>query len=84
LHFFDKNEIDSYSNLQKKIIRHVIPSLKKNGRLVYITCSVFKKENEEIIDYILQDSQLQLEKMEVLKGYDKKADTMFAAGFLNK
>ena len=79
--FFDKKEIDRYSALQKKIITNVIPSLKKNGRLVYLTCSVFKMENEEMVGYILQNFHSHLEKMEVLKGYDKKADTMFAAAF---
>lgn len=75
--FFDTNRIEHYTNLQQSIALNVIPHLAKNGRLVYITCSVFKKENEEIIDLLKE--KLQLEKMEVLKGYDKKADSLFAA-----
>ncbi len=82
--FFDTREIETYSVLQKKIITNVIPSLKGNGRLVYLTCSVFKDENEGMIDYILQNFPLQLERMEVLRGYDKKADSMFAAVFCIK
>jgi len=80
--FFNKKEIDKYCQLQKKIISNTVPFLKKNGKLVYITCSVFKKENEGMVEFILQNFSLQLEKADVLKGYDKKADTMFAASFI--
>ena len=81
--YFDEKEIKGYSELQKKIINNVIPSLKENGRLVYITCSVFKRENEEIVDFIQKKLHLQLEKIELLSGYNKKADTMFIATFTN-
>jgi 16S rRNA (cytosine967-C5)-methyltransferase len=81
--FFDKAEIEKYSNLQKKILDNVVPHLSENGSLVYITCSVFKKENEEMVDYIQQKFQLQLQKIELLEGYERKADSMFAAVFSN-
>ena len=84
LYFFKEKEIEYYSALQKKIVSNIIPQLKKNGKLVYITCSVFKKENEEMVDFILQNFHLQLEKRELLKGYENKADSMFAATFINK
>ncbi len=82
LYFFDEKEIGRYSNLQKKIVSNIIPALKKNGRLVYITCSVFKKENEEMVDFIRQEFHLRVEKTELLKGYEDKADSMFAASFI--
>jgi 16S rRNA (cytosine967-C5)-methyltransferase len=53
--------------------------LKPGGSLLYITCSVFKKENEEMVEYINEKFHLQLVKMELLRGYELKADTMFAA-----
>jgi 16S rRNA (cytosine967-C5)-methyltransferase len=81
LTFFNEKEIERFSELQKKILTNIIPSLKKGGHLVYITCSVLKKENEEVADFIQSKFNLKLEQMEVLKGYDKKADTMFAARF---
>ena len=79
LYYFEKEKIKEYASLQRKIISNVIPHLKPGGFLLYITCSVFEKENEEIVEFIKQNFHLQLIKMEVLKGYDKKADTMFAA-----
>ncbi len=56
-------------------------NLQPGGSFVYITCSVFKKENEEVAIYIKENFHLQLKQMEVLKGYDKKADSMFVAVF---
>ncbi len=79
LYFFDKKKIEQYASLQKKIISNVIPHLKPGGFLVYITCSIFKKENEEIVAFIKEKFQLELIRMELLKGYNKKADTLFAA-----
>ncbi len=81
LSFFNKAEIDSYSNLQKKIVSAVTPSLQNGGYLLYITCSVFKKENEDIVKFIETNLSLSLIKEEVLKGYSIKADSMFAALF---
>ena len=79
LYYFDEKKIDEYADLQKKIITNIIPHLATGGHLLYITCSVFRKENEEAVDFIKEKFQLQLVKMELLKGYNKKADTMFAA-----
>ena len=81
LYFFDKRGIEKYSTLQKKIVSNVIPHLKPGGSLVYITCSVFKKENEDVVTFIKENFHLKLKQMEVLKGYGKKADSMFVAVF---
>jgi 16S rRNA (cytosine967-C5)-methyltransferase len=81
--FFKVAEIDKFSNKQQQIVANVIPHLKKEGLLVYITCSVFKKENEDAINYLQEKFQLQLVHQEILKGYDNKADTMFV-GILKK
>ncbi len=79
LYFFDKIKIEKYASLQKKIVSNAIPHLKPGGLFIYITCSVFKKENEEVEEFIKDKFQLKLIKKEVLKGYDKKADSMFVA-----
>jgi 16S rRNA (cytosine967-C5)-methyltransferase len=56
-----------------------LPALKPGGHLLYITCSVFRKENEDVVSRILETTGLQLVKMDVLKGYELRADTLFAA-----
>ena len=81
LYYFDEKKINEYAALQKKILTIIIPHLATGGYLLYITCSVFKKENEAVIDLIKEQFHLELIKTELLKGYDKKADTMFAALF---
>lgn len=81
LYLFDEKKIGQYALLQKKIVSNIIHCLKENGFLVYITCSVFKKENEEMVNYISDQFNLDLTRMELLSGYDKKADTLFVALF---
>ena len=79
LYYWKEESLDYYTTLQRKILSNVIPSVKPGGHLLYITCSVFKRENEAMVDEIKKRFNLKLLKMEVLKGYDKKADTLFAA-----
>lgn len=79
--YFKKELISKYSSLQKKILEKVIPHIKPGGNLLYITCSVFAEENEKIAKWVESEFKMQLQKSEVLKGYEIKADTMFAALF---
>lgn len=78
LSFFHEKKISEYAILQRKIIDTVVQHLKPGGYLLYITCSVFKMENEGQAAFIKQKFHLNEVKMEWLRGYDKKADTMFA------
>ena len=79
--FFNEEKINTYTELQKKIINNAVPHLAKGGYFLYITCSVFKNENEEAVEFIKKTFHLELIKMECLKGYSQKADSMFAALF---
>lgn len=81
LYYFDVNKIEEYARLQQKIISNAVPGLKAGGFFLYITCSVFREENEANVEYIKEQFHLELIKMELLKGYNMKADTMFAALF---
>ncbi len=84
LYFFKEKTINNYADKQQQIVSAVIPHLKTGGIFIYITCSVFKKENEAIVNFIKDKFHLHLVQMELLKGYDKKADSMFAAVFIKK
>lgn len=79
LFYFDSRMIKEYADRQQKIVSSVIPHVKPGGYFLYITCSVFKKENEEITSFITKQFGLEVSKEAMLKGYDKKADTMYAA-----
>jgi 16S rRNA (cytosine967-C5)-methyltransferase len=77
--YFDVEKINHYQQLQKKIVINSSGAVKNGGYLLYITCSVFKKENEDVVSYIKENSSLNLVSMNYYKGYNKKADTLFAA-----
>jgi 16S rRNA (cytosine967-C5)-methyltransferase len=79
LFYFDENKIDKYAVLQKQIANNTIPFLKEGGYFLYITCSVFKKENEVVVDFIKNKFALDVVQSGIIAGYDIKADTMFAA-----
>ena len=79
LYYFNEERIDAYSELQQNISANVLRFLKKDGILLYVTCSVFKKENERNVQFLIKQHNLKLHNMEMLTGYDQKADTMFAA-----
>jgi 16S rRNA (cytosine967-C5)-methyltransferase len=81
LYFFKRENIDEYAELQKKIVNSASRALKQGGYLLYITCSVFSKENEEVVEFIQSNLSLRLNTMQYLKGYDRKADTLFVALF---
>ena len=81
LFFFNEEKINEYAVLQKKIISNTIPHLVNGGYFLYITCSVFKNENEEAVAFIKKTFHLELIKMECLQGSSQKADSMFAALF---
>jgi 16S rRNA (cytosine967-C5)-methyltransferase len=83
LYFFMKEKIDQYTDRQKKIVSRVIPCMKENGYLLYITCSVFADENENMAAYIAESHSLKLVRSEIIKGYDHRADTLYAALFTN-
>ena len=76
---FEPQKIDFFQRLQKTIAANVVKFLKPGKPLIYITCSAFKAENEEVVNYLVNELGLVLEEKMVLKGYEHKADTMFVA-----
>ena len=76
---FHESRIAGFQTLQQSIAKNVLKYLKPGKPLIYITCSVFKEENEEMVQYLTQKLGLQLEQQEILKGYTCKADSMFVA-----
>lgn len=81
LFYFEANRIAQYAAKQKKIVSNVLPHLLPGGYLLYSTCSVFRKENEETVEFICRQPGIAMVRSGVLNGYDKKADTLFAALF---
>ncbi len=49
---WSENNVQLCSQRQQRILADVWPALKKNGILIYSTCSYSKEEDEEIMDWI--------------------------------
>ena len=80
---FKEETVQEFSRLQQKIVRNTIPHLAPNGYFLYITCSVFEAENEGVVTFIQEQfPQLQLVSASLISGYEKRADTMYAALFI--
>lgn len=78
LYFFEEKEIKRYASLQTSILQQVKHTVKPGGFLLYLTCSVFKEENEAQVALLLSNG-FTLVEQRLLKGYFKKADTLFGA-----
>jgi len=79
LFHFNEGKVKQFQGLQKAIAGNVLKYLKSGQPLIYITCSVFAAENEVVVEHLQQTHGLLLEAMEVINGYNEKADTMFVA-----
>lgn len=52
-----KEDIKEISDIQYKILENNAKYLKKGGELTYSTCSIFKEENENVIEKFLQNNK---------------------------
>ena len=76
---FHPSKIEFFQRLQKSIASNVAKFIKPGKPVIYITCSAFKGENEDVVNYLVKELGLKLEEQTVLTGYENKADTMFVA-----
>ncbi len=81
---FKEQLLNDFSIRQKKIIKAITPSLKNGKPLIYITCSVFEKENEAIVKYAVDELGFVLESMQLIQGMEMGADTLFVARLIKK
>jgi 16S rRNA (cytosine967-C5)-methyltransferase len=81
---FDMKQVDEFQNTQRRIISNLAPILEPGKSLVYITCSVFKKENEDNIEYFLKDLPLELAEAGYLNGIKRGSDVLYAARLIRK
>ena len=79
LFYFKESTIGDYVYKQKKIAANAIKYLQKDGLFFYITCSVFKKENEEVAAFLAEESKATVLHQQYYKGYESHADTLFVA-----
>jgi len=77
---FEVEKIGAYSEVQKSIISKTFEHLKVGGKLLYITCSVYKTENEDVVSHLLKnDKQAELVSQNYLNGFEQNSENIFVA-----
>jgi 16S rRNA (cytosine967-C5)-methyltransferase len=51
----DENDIIRLSSLQMKILSGAVPLLKEGGKMLYVTCTISRAENEAVVEALLSD-----------------------------
>ncbi len=77
--FFKTGKIVEYAARQLSIAGNAVSLLKNGGMFFYITCSVFAKENEEVVSKLQEQHSLKLLHQQYHEGYQMQADTLFVA-----
>lgn len=75
-----KEDIAEITKIQKEILNNCSRYLKKNGELVYSTCSILKDENEDIIEEFLRENS----QFEICKENEKNYENIVIFGEKDK
>jgi 16S rRNA (cytosine967-C5)-methyltransferase len=79
LAYFTEAQLNKYTQLQSQILHNIIPTVKLNGHLLFVTCSVYKDENEKNVEALIATGKFKVVKQQYFTGYDQQADTLFGA-----
>lgn len=80
----DKEKIQSFSNLQYNITNNLVAALKKGCTLYYSTCSIYKQENSDVVNRLLNNNALELAEQKIISGIGSYADTMYFAKLIKQ
>ena len=58
-------KVTKYAEIQKELILYAYKMLKEGGEMVYSTCSFSYEEDEEVIEYLLNNSDATIKEIEV-------------------
>ncbi len=79
---FTPERLSSLIAEQRKIFLEALPFVRKGGKIVYATCSLFREENEEQIQWFLQNHPVVLEEEMQLLPEQGGKDGFFGAVLL--
>ncbi|RYD93396.1 MAG: hypothetical protein EOP50_11200 [Sphingobacteriales bacterium] len=82
-HFFKAAQLKRFEELQYNITLNASKHIAKGGYLAYVTCSVFRQENEDIVAKIAAKTGLECIQQGIINGIGQQADCMFVALFKN-
>ena len=57
---FTVEKLNEHAERQKRIVTNLSKHLEKNGKLMYVTCSIFEEENEKIVEFMQNSLGLSL------------------------
>jgi 16S rRNA (cytosine967-C5)-methyltransferase len=83
-YFFTEEKLQAFHKKQTAILKNVLRFSKQNGKIYFITCSVFNYENQAVLNEILQDDSIQLINQQLIKGGHFRGDHLFIAELLKK
>lgn len=78
-YFFKPETLALYTVRQQAILSNAVQYLAPGGRFVYITCSVFRSENEDVVNSIAARAGLAIESAGLISGIAIRADSLFVA-----
>ncbi len=78
---FTNSELEKFRTRQEQILGNIRRCIRPGGKLVYMTCSVFRKENEEMARFIEQEPGFKMDEMKFINGIENNSDSMFYAIF---
>lgn len=78
-YFFNESKLIEFQELQLKILLQAWSHLKVGGILYYITCSVFREENEGILEQFLKLHQAKIVSQQLISGAKFGGDHLFIA-----
>ena len=82
LQSFSLNTPLMYANKQRQIVQNALHQLKPKGVFYYITCSVFKSENEDNVAYFEKEFGLTLISQQAYYNTAHASDYLFMAQFV--
>ena len=59
------NNVRLCSQRQQRILSDALPALKENGILIYSTCSYSKEEDEDVMDWLVEEMGMKNEKLKI-------------------
>ena len=74
---FDSFDLKKYNESQKFILQNALTKLNAGGELYYITCSVFKSENEDIIASSIKKDEFKVASSVMINCIPHKGDNLF-------
>jgi len=83
-YFFKSETLQNFSQKQREITIKASEYLAPEGKLLFITCSIFREENENNVEKICNQTGLKLLRQTTINGFKNQADCLFIAELSNQ